>query len=219
MSVAQVLRYSITPVLKCSSAIFIFAQHLQLDKWPQFGFCLIGANRRPEICISAFCNFTAFAALARGHVLPAGLSSLRWEYSKSLRSSDFSVVCGGNSLCLPKTSQPCSRGNKVFPSTQSCLSTGLSSRSETLRRWRQRQKCCNSVRGLLIRWVATISLHLSALPKVADRTLRLYCRKGGLTSLKIRLLYFLPTDWVEQDRQTTQNNLRSEKNTKATDPL
>ena len=129
------------------------------------------------------------------------------------------MFVAGNSLCLPKASQPCSRGNKVFPSTQSCLSTGLSSRSETLRRWRWRHKCCNSVRGLLIRWVATISFHLSALPKVADRTLRLYCRKGGLTSLKLTLLYFLPTDWVEQDRQTTQNNLRSEKNTKTHRPL
>ena len=103
MSVAQVLKSSIAQLQ--TIAIFIFAQHLQLDKWPQFGFCLIGANRRPEICISAFCNFTAFAALARAHVLPAGLSSRRWEYSKSLRSSDFSVVCGGK-LALFTKNQP-----------------------------------------------------------------------------------------------------------------
>ena len=55
---------------------------------------------KPEICISAFCNFTAFAALAL-----AGLFSRRWEYSKSLRSSDFSVVCGGK-LALFTKNQP-----------------------------------------------------------------------------------------------------------------
>ena len=54
------------------------------------------------------------------------------------------------------------------------------------------------------------------LPKVADRTLR---GKVDSPHSSSDFYIFLPTDCVEQDRQTTQNNLRSEKNTKTHRPL